>query len=213
MATPDPPSDWRKQRRAGIGAIAASGLIAIALWLAIRHLAPSVPGMETPGARMVFALKCCAIATLFCLVTGIEAVAHERLQSDAFDPLSGHETKRLRVNLRYLQNTLEQWIVFAIGLFGLAAYSPDGDAMRAVEATTAVWILSRLAFWAGYHRSAAMRGLGAPGMAVSLIVLIYVAARISDDVAGTVGAVAVVAAYLVFEAILFLATRKSAPDR
>jgi uncharacterized MAPEG superfamily protein len=201
------------QRRAGIGIIAGSGLVALALWLAIRHLAPPVPGMETLGARMVFALKCCVLATLFCLVTGIEAVAHERLQSSAFDPLGGHETTRLRVNLRYLQNTLEQWMVFAVGLFGLAAYSPGGAAMRAVEATTAVWILARLAFWAGYHRSAAMRGLGAPGMALSLIVLLYVAARVGGDLAGTAGTVAVVAAYLAFETVLFLATRNRGGDR
>jgi hypothetical protein len=32
--------------------------------------------------------------------------------------------------------------------------------------------LARFAFWIGYHRSAAMRGLGAPGMALSMIVLV-----------------------------------------
>ena len=72
--------------------------------------------MASPLERELFALKCVALATLFCLVAGIEAVAHERLQSDAFDPLLNHETRRLRVNLRYLQNTLEQLIVFAVGL-------------------------------------------------------------------------------------------------
>jgi O-antigen/teichoic acid export membrane protein len=95
---------------------------------------------------MVFTLKCSCLAVLFCLVTGVEAVAHERLSSPAFDPLSGFETRRLRVNQRYLQNTLEQILVFVAGLFGLAVYSPDGSAMRAVLATTVVWILARFAF-------------------------------------------------------------------
>jgi hypothetical protein len=193
-------------------AIAAAALIAAGLWSAIRAFAPPVAGMETLGARMLFALKCLCLATLFCLVTGVEAVAHERLRSAAFDPLTGFETKRLRVNLRYLQNTLEQLIVFAVGLFGLAAYSPGGDAMRAVEATTATWILARWAFWLGYHRSAAMRGLGAPSMAISMIVLLYVVARIGAEVAGTAGAVGVILAFLAFEALLFRATRaKSSP--
>jgi uncharacterized MAPEG superfamily protein len=102
-------------------------------------------------------------------VLGVEAVAHERLVSPAFDPLSGFETRRLRVNQRYPQNTLEQVVVFAAALFGLAAYSPDGSAMRAIVASTAVWILARFAFWIGYHRGAAMRGLGAPSMALSTI--------------------------------------------
>ena len=156
---------------------------------------------------MLFTLKCCCLAVLFCLVTGVEAVAHERLSSSAFDPLSGFETRRLRVNQRYLQNTLEQILVFAAGLFGLAAYSPDGSAMRAVLATTVVWVLARFAFWIGYHRSAAMRGLGAPGMALSMIVLLYVAGRIGYEVGGFVGAAVPVMGFLAIEVCLFRATR------
>jgi hypothetical protein len=208
----DAASDWRRQRRTGMLAIAVASVLAVGLWLAIRFLAPPIAGMETLAARMVFALKCLCLATLFCLVTGIEAVAHERLRSAAFDPLAGFETKRLRINLRYLQNTLEQLIVFAVGLFGLAAYCADGNAMRVVEATTATWIISRWAFWLGYHRSAAMRGLGAPSMALSLIVLLYVAARIGGEVAGTAGAVGIIVAFLAFEALLFRATRAKAPS-
>jgi hypothetical protein len=199
--------DWRRQRRAGIVSIAASTAIALCLWLAIRYWAPVVPGMHSLGDRMLFALKCCCFATLFCFMTGLEAVAHERLRSPAFDPLAGHETRRLRVNLRYLQNTLEQLILFAVGLFGLAAYSPDGGAMRAVEATAIVWILTRFAFWIGYHRSAAMRGIGAPGTMASLLVLLYVVARISHDMAGMPGAVASISAFLLIEALLFRTTR------
>jgi hypothetical protein len=200
------PGDWRRQRRAGMTAIAASFAVAALLWLAIRRYGPVPVGMEALGARMVFALKCVCVATLFCLVAGVEAVAHERLRSPAFDPLAGHRTRRLDVNLRYLQNTLEQSVVFAAALFGLAAYSP-GEAIRAVEATSVVWILSRYAFWLGYHRSAAMRALGAPGMALSLVILVYVAARFAGEMAGPAGAAAAVVAFLLLEAALFRATR------
>jgi hypothetical protein len=202
--------DWRDERRKGMAAIAASIALGAALWFALRYLAPPITGMEYLGARMVFALKCFCLAVLFCLVTGVEAVAHERLQSPAFDPLAGHETRRLRVNQRYLQNTLEQIVIFAAGLFGLAAYSPGGEAMRAVSATTAVWILSRFAFWIGYQRSAAMRGVGAPGVIVSLLVLIYVGARIGLEIAGGAGAAAVIVAFLAIEAVLFRTTRSAA---
>ncbi len=188
-------------------AIAAAMPVALLLWLAIAYLVPPLPAMDSLGGRMLFALKCCCLAVLFCLVTGVEAVAHERLSSPAFDPLSGFATRRLRVNQRYLQNTLEQVVVFAAGLFGLAAYSPDGSAMRTVLATTVVWILARAAFWLGYHRSAAMRGLGVPGMALSMIVLLYVAGRIGYEVGGFVGAAVPVVAFLAVEAFLFRATR------
>lgn len=199
--------DWRKERKSGIAAIAISGAVSIALWFALMRFLPPLNGMEDVGARMLVALKCVVVATLFALVAGVEAVAHERLQSAAFDPLAGHQTKRLQVNLRYLQNTLEQTVIFAVALFGLAAYMTSGEAMRAVPAVTVIWVVNRYAFWIGYHRSAAMRGLGAPSMAVSLVVLLYVAARIGGDIAGSAGTIAILALFGAVEAVLFLKTR------
>ena len=199
--------DWREQRKRGMAAIAVSALAGAALWFALDRLLPPLAGMADLAARMLVALKCCALAALFCLFGGVEAVAHERLQSAAFDPLAGHETTRLRVNKQYLQNTLEQFVLFAVGLFGLAAYSETGGEMRAVIATTVVWIAFRFAFWIGYHKSAAMRGLGAPGMIVALLMLLYVCARVGGDVAGNAGAIAVVGLFLILEAVLFWGTR------
>jgi hypothetical protein len=196
-----------RQRRAGMMAIAVAAPVTALLWLGVAYLLPPLAGMESVGARMLLTLKCCCLGVLFCLVAGVEAVAHERLGSPAFDPLVGFETRRLRVNLRYLQNTLEQILVFATGLFGLAAYCPDGAAMRAVVATSVVWVLARFAFWIGYHRNAALRGLGAPGMAVGMIVLLYVAGRIGFEVAGVVGAAVPVAMFLGIEVVLFRTTR------
>jgi len=203
----EPEVNWRQERRSGIGAIAASLIASIALWFALFRLLPPLNGMDELGSRMLVALKCVALATLFTLVAGVEAVAHERFQTAAFDPLLGHQTQRLRVNLRYLQNTLEQIMVFAVGLFGTAAYLSGGDAMRAVPATTIVWILNRFAFWVGYHKSSAMRALGAASMAISLIMLLYVTARIGHDLGGTPGTLVLVGLYLALEAILFLKTR------
>lgn len=199
--------NWRQERKSGIAAIAASIAVSLILWFVLTRFLPPLNGMGDLSARMIVALKCLVLATLFCLVTGVESIAHERLQSAAFDPLAGHETKRLRVNSRYLQNTLEQIVVFAVGLFGLAAYLTNGAAMRAVVAVTIIWILNRFAFWIGYHRSAAMRSLGAPSIAVSLLVLLYLTARIGHDVAGTAGSIALIGAYLGIEAMLFWSTR------
>ena len=200
-------ADWRVQRRSGMAAIAIAMVVSLVLWVALYRLLPPLAGVGSLGARMLIALKCTIVATLFCLVAGIEAVAHERLQSDAFDPLAGHQTKRLAVNLRYLQNTLEQLVVFAVGLFGLAAYLTSAKTMRALPATPAVWALNRYAFWIGYHRSAAMRGLGAPSMAIGLVMLLYVVARIGEDLAGTAGAAIAILAFLAIEAMLFWKTR------
>jgi hypothetical protein len=79
--------------------------------------------------------------------------------------------------------------------------------MRIVIASTVVWILNRFAFWIGYHRSAAMRGLGAPSMLIGLLMLLYVVAQIGGDIAGTSGTIIAVALFLALEAVLFLKTR------
>jgi hypothetical protein len=199
--------DFKRQRKAGMVYIALGALIAVGVWLLVTHVMPPLPGMESLSGRMLFTLKCCCVAVLLCLVSGVEAVAHERLSSPAFDPLAGFETPRLRVNQRYLQNTVEQSIVFVAALFGLAAYCPSGFEMRRVLGFTIVWILARFGFWIGYHQSAAMRGLGAPGMALSMIVLLYVASRFGREVAGPAGALIPIALFVVIEGFLFWTTR------
>jgi uncharacterized MAPEG superfamily protein len=204
-------SDFRRQRASGMLYIAVAMVVAIALWFGITFGMAPLAHMDDLAARLVFTLKLGVLVVLFCLVTGVEAVAHERLTSPAFDPLTHFETRRLEINQRYLQNTLEQTVVFLTALFGLALYCPTGSAMRAVLATAVVWILARFAFWIGYHKNAAMRGLGAPGMALSMIVLLYVASRFGGELAGLVGAAVPVALFLSIEAVLFLTTRPKKP--
>jgi hypothetical protein len=198
--------DFREQRRAMLPPMAAALAIGAALWLAMFYLLPPLTGMDDVVPRMVFSVKCSCVAVLFCLVMGVEAVAHERLSSPAFDPLVGYKTRRLRVNLRYLQNTLEQLSVFLPGLFGLAIYCEGGVAMRAVPATTVVWIVARIAFWIGYHHSAGGRGIGGPGMMLGMLVLLYVCGRFGYEVAGIAGAVAIIALFFAAEALLFWKT-------
>ncbi|HVH78748.1 MAG TPA: hypothetical protein VM782_05115, partial [Stellaceae bacterium] len=100
IVSPQPAStDFRAQRRSGLVSIVISLAVGAGLWLAIYRLLPPLPGMDDVLARLVLTLKCGCVAVLFSLVLGVEAVAHERLNSPAFDPLVGYETRRLRVNL------------------------------------------------------------------------------------------------------------------
>jgi hypothetical protein len=200
-------ADLGRQRKTLISEIGVAFPVAIAVWLGVYLGLPPIAGMEEVVARLVLALQCCCLATLFCFLTGIEAVAHERLGSPAIDPLSGFETRRLQINLRYLQNTLEQLVVFAFGLFALAVACADGYSIRAVPAVTLVWILSRVAFWIGYHYGSLHRAAGAPGVMQSLLVLLYVSARFGYQAAGWAGAIAVVLLYGAIEAFLVRATR------
>jgi hypothetical protein len=203
----DDPGAVRRQRSTLIIGSLIAFPVTVAIWLGIYHVLPPLAGMADPVARLVFALNCCCVAILLCFLTGIEAVAHERLHSPAIDPLSGHESRRMKINLRYLQHTLEQLMLFVPGLLALAFYCSDGRAMRAVVATTVVWIVARAAFWIGYHRGPQYRTWGAPGMVQSMLVLLYVCARFGYDVAGVAGAIAPLVLFGCIEAYLVHATR------
>jgi hypothetical protein len=100
--------------------------------------------------------------------------------------------------------------MFVPGLIGLAFYCSDGGAMRAVVATTVVWIVARAGFWIGYHYGSLYRAIGAPGMAQSIIVLCYVCARFGYAVAGFPGAIVPLRLFGGIEAYFFHATRSRA---
>jgi hypothetical protein len=188
------------QRRTTLSAIAASAAAAVLLWFLLLRFLPAPANAEP----LPTALACCAIAALLTLVMGVEAIAHERLVTPAIDPLAGFETRRMRVNFRYLSNTVEQFIVFAAGLLAVAAYiSP-----RLLGIVTIVWIVTRWAFWIGYHFSPLLRGIGAPGMLQSMIVLLYVAWRWGNDAYGAAAGILLLAIFVAIEAFLFWAVKR-----
>ena len=190
------------QRRTTMSGIAVSAPATLLLWWLLWKYLPDPIGVN----RLRVAFQCCAVAALFSVVAGVEAVAHERLFTAAIDPLAGVETKRMRVNFRFLSNTLEQYVVFAAGLLALSLYA----SAKILVIVTIVWMLARWAFWIGYHRSPLLRGVGAPGMLQSMIVLLYVAYRFGTDSYGSAAGIALLAAFAILEAILFWGvTRRS----
>jgi uncharacterized MAPEG superfamily protein len=203
--------------RSDQSALKIAGLIAfpttVAVWLAVYSLTPALSGMSDPVARLFFTMNCCCIAVLFCFVTAIEAISHERLHSAAIDPLSGAESHRMRVNHRYLQQTLEQLLLFVPGLLSLALYCNSGSAMRAVVASTVVWIVSRAVYWIAYHQGSQYRSAGLTGMVQSILILLYVSARFDYDIAGIAGAAAPLILYGAIEIYLVNVTRRPERER
>lgn len=191
-----------RQRRTTMGSIAASAVVTAILWYLLLRFLPA-PAASEP---LPTAFACSALAALLALVPGVEAIAHERLFTPAIDPLAGFETHRMRVNFHYLSNTLEQFVVFAAGLLAVSAYASP----RLLVILAIMWVLERWAFWIGYHLSPLLRGLGAPGMLQSMIVLFYLAYRWGGDNYGQAAGIALVVLFLIIEAILFRAVKRPA---
>lgn len=178
-------------------------LISLLFWLLLYSMLSPVPNMIEPMARIVFALKCWGFATLFCLVLGINAVAYEKLGSPSMvSALGDGESLRLRVNQRYLKQTLEQMLVFIPGLMMLAIYCDTPESMRLVEVATFMWMGARFLFWINYHQD--IQG-GVPGMIGTLqnsIILLYCCSRFSYELWGIIGAVLMVSLFVCFEVYL-----------
>ena len=188
-----------QQRRTTLSGIAASAVVTAATTSVLWRFLP-----QPPMDPLATAMACCAIAALLTLVAGVEAIAHERLVTPAIDPLAGFETRRMRVNFRYLQNTLEQFVVFAAGLLALSFTASP----KILVIVTVVWVLARWAFWLGYHKDPLLRGIGAPGMVQSMIVLLYIAYHFGSDAYGQAAGIGLLVIFAGIEAMLFWAVSR-----
>jgi uncharacterized MAPEG superfamily protein len=142
------------------------------------------------------------MATLFCLVLGIEAVSYERLGTSVVTALGDGESLRLRINQRYLQQTMEQMLVFVPALLMLAIYCDSGESMRLVEVATIMWMGSRLVYWLNYHQDMQTRVPYTIGMLQNLLILLYCCTRFGYELSGMIGAVLVVGAFVSIEVYL-----------
>lgn len=133
--------------------IVARGVVFVPLTLAGAALLHQVlPPINATGdaARALLALRCIGIAVLP-LAAVIGWVMFRRLLTGAHNPLLGAEDETLRIHLRVLQNTLEQWALFAAGTGACAATLP-AQHLHALISATALFLFGRVWFWCGYLR-------------------------------------------------------------
>jgi uncharacterized MAPEG superfamily protein len=95
---------------------------------------------------------------------GIGAVGNARAMGagDRTDARRGGSS--MKVNIRVLDNTLQQFVLFAAGSLGLAA-SLDSSRVKVVGAAAIVFVVARLAFWIGYRIHPLYRAAGFAGTA------------------------------------------------
>lgn len=158
----------------------ASGAIgsAVFLYLGYRFLPPFVPVLMEPIERVVYAIRWLVLPAAT-LVLGVALVAGGRfftpraIEGDA--PARG---SALEINLRYVTNTSEQLLLFAIALLALSIHL-HGTAVRMIPLLALWFAFARLTFLAGYHRSPLARAFGfAATFYPSVAMLLYDALKI-----------------------------------
>jgi uncharacterized MAPEG superfamily protein len=114
--------------------------------------------MASVGDRLGYALRWAAFAALP-LFAMLAAVGNARFLSEAIDPTDGAEDKKMAVNGRVADNTLQQYVLFLVGALALAA-SLGPAHLQVIAAAAIVFVVARLAFWIGYRIDPLYRAFG-----------------------------------------------------
>lgn len=151
----------------------ASAAATVALFVLLMPLLPAPDGAVAMEARLALAVRLSVwpALVLFAMVAGVMAV---RGRTRAFNPIEDGESRAYRVAQRVLSNSIEQTLIFLPALAALGTLLPAAS-LGVPALATALFVLGRLLFWAGYAVHPYAR---APGMAmtftVNLIVLGWV---------------------------------------
>ncbi len=147
-----------EQKKVAIGA--ASGIVTmlVSLWL-LQEILPR-PATADPVA---YALSWNAFAALP-LFFMLASIGNARFKGEAIDRTRGKESPRMIVDGRVADNTLQQFMLFAVATLALAVNLPP-DRLNIVGAASIAFVAMRLAFWTGYRIAPLYRAFGFAGTA------------------------------------------------
>jgi hypothetical protein len=145
------------QKLVAIGAISGVAAMGALVWL-LANVIPPPAIADTPADRIAYAVPWAAPGALlfFCMVA---AVGNARFTSEAIDPTAGKESPRMVVDGRVADNTLQQFVLFLVGMFGLVVTLPLAR-LSIVAAVAITFVVMRLAFWIGYRIKPVYRAFG-----------------------------------------------------
>ena len=135
-------------------------LIARSIWFTVPgtiavvgvayKLVPPLSGLEEPIARLALATRWLVVAMIpyaaVCL-----AILGIRFFEGSHDPTRGGESDHLKIHCRVMQNTLEQFIWFAVCIFAIAPMLAPAEA-HLIPIVCVFFLFARLVYWWGYFR-------------------------------------------------------------
>ena len=147
----------RDQKKVAAGA--ASGVFTmLAALLALSGIIAGLAADAAAGERLAYAARWIAAAALP-LALAIASVGNGRFNSEAIDPTAGKESPTMIVNGRMVDNTVQQYLLFAAASLAVAA-GARGDQLGVVAAGAIIFIVARLIFWIGYRIRPVYRAAG-----------------------------------------------------
>jgi len=145
------------QKTVAVGA--ASGILGmlVMVWGLSSAIAP--PGIaDTAADRIAYALRW-AVPPALLFLAMVAAVGNARFASEAIDPTRGKESPKMVVDGRVADNTLQQLVLFLVGMLALSVSLPIAR-MSIIPAVSITFVLVRIAFWIGYRIKPVYRAFG-----------------------------------------------------
>ena len=136
----------------------AASFSCLAAYATAQYALQWQPASWEVADRLALVAKTAPLAVLPMLIA-IAVVAAQRLSPKHF---IGEKVKRnsaLDINVRFIQNTFEQFIVFLAGNAALAVYLLPVDA-NSVPLLAAMFLIGRVLYWWGYHYNTYVRSYG-----------------------------------------------------
>ena len=116
------------------------------------------PRLPTLLDRLVFTLRW-LIVSLFTVFAGVIWVGNMRYSTSAINPLDPSGKKYVEMRSRYLQNTVEQFLLHSFSLVALSTYLSEEN-MHLVPLLVVLFSIARLLFAVGYSIDPLKRGFG-----------------------------------------------------
>ena len=163
-----------KQTIVVIGAVTGIATMVALLITLYYFLIPIPIGLNDMADRIAFTIRANVFAVLPLLI-GVITVGNNRFFSDAIDPLARAESRLIEINSRYVDNTLQQTVIFLAGTLALSTFLASAE-MRIIPALIFTFVLARIAFWIGYridplYRAAGMAATGYMNAGILLFVV------------------------------------------
>jgi hypothetical protein len=151
-------TDWLRPRAKTIKLVTAATLLYPLLYAAAFF---SWPAIALGGGETRFIVHATRLAVYPAALLLLMVCACFRLfdTPGAEDAFAGHESARFKIDVRVLQNSVEQTLIFLPSFFALATVVDDAHA-RLLPMHVALFCLGRVGFWIGYRVAPPLRGFG-----------------------------------------------------
>jgi hypothetical protein len=133
-------------------------IFSLIFYLTMKQVVTWSPLSWTVADRLELMIKC-SIFSVLPAIAAIAIVAAQRLNPDMWVGQQVKPNSALDINTRFILNTVEQFILFLVGLAGIAMYAPFTEA-HSIPILTGLFLLGRMLFWVGYHKNPYLRAFG-----------------------------------------------------